>query len=438
MTLFQLLEKEMKEMNQQPTFSIETIRELVNQGMNVREMAEYLQVDFEMLSDFYCDCSKSDRAGFPIRLLITKPWLEEKLKTLTVSDICAETKTSISVINRLCKTYGIEKKPMLKTVLSPEVMHSLFVEQRLTDKEIASRYSFSTEWVKKLRRNYGISSDTRTMPENRMSIELFHRLFVEYGFTIKHLASMLEAKNYAVIDLKAKYSEHDGQLAKEICERKKYYAFHDLIELLFEELEPVALLEQLKNSTLAEVAEMYGIIPAPIAGVTTFSKEWLEILLNQRLSLDEIMATYHVGRAFLEKLIKDNEIHEPTPEEFLDEKLIQKLYCEDMWSDEEIAQSMHVATSNVAAFRKKHKIKRSKRYEISQRLPLDDFKKLYLIENMTLVQIAEMYDVSDKTISSLKALYAKQEPTLLAHTSGGVSKERFMFLKKRLHFKNFN
>ena len=67
MTLFQLLEKEMKEMNQQPTFSIETIRELVNQGMNVREMAEYLQVDFEMLSDFYCDCSKSDRAGFPIR-----------------------------------------------------------------------------------------------------------------------------------------------------------------------------------------------------------------------------------------------------------------------------------------------------------------------------------------------------------------------------------
>lgn len=425
-------------MNQQPTFSIDTIRELVNQGMTVSEMANHLQVDFELLSDFYCDCSRHDRAGFPIRLLVTKPWLEEKLRTLTVADICAETKISATAINRLCAKYGIERKPMLKTVLSPEVMYSLFVEQRLSDKEIASRYSFSTEWVKKLRRNYGISSDTRPTPEAKMSIEVFHRLFVEYGFTIKQIAAMLESKNYAVIDLKAQYAEHDSELGRDISDRKKYYAYQELIELLFEELEPVALLEQLKRYTLAEVAEMYGVIPAPIAGAKTFSKEWLEVLLKQRLSLDEIMATYHVGRAFLEKLIREHDLHEPTPDEFLDENLIRKLYCEDLWSDEEIAHSMKTAAYNIIAFRKARKIKRSKRYEISQRLPLDDFKHLYLIENMTLVQIAEMYDVSDKTISSLKALYAKQEPRLLAHTSGGVSKERFMFLKKRLHFKNFN
>lgn len=425
-------------MTQLPKFSIDEIRDLANRGITVSEMAKLLQVDFELLSDFYAVCSKEDRSGFPIRLLITKPWLEEKLKKLTVADICAETKTSVSVINRLCKTYGIEKKPMLKTVLSPEVMYSLFVEQRLTDKEIAARYSFSTEWIKKLRRNYGITSTTRTTPENRMTIELFHRLFVKYGFTIKQIATMLDAKNYTVLDLKAQFSSREGKLAEEIRDRKKYYAFQDLIELLFEELEPFALLEQLKRNTLAEVAEMYCVIPQPIAGIETFSKEWMELLLKQRLTIDEIMATYHVGRAFLEKLMSEHSLSEPDPEEFLDEELIRKLYCNNLWSDEEIAHSMKTATSTITSYRKAHSIKRSKRYEISQRLPLDDFKQLYLIENMTLAQIAEMYDVSNKSISSLKALYAKQEPALLEHTSGGVSKERFQYLKKRLHFKDFN
>lgn len=423
-------------MSQAQTFSAEQVRALAAEGIPVTEMAIRLQADYDTLFDLYVDWSKSDRIGFPIRLLITKSWLEEKIKKLTIADICAETKTNYPLISRFCKAYGIERKPMLKNVLSPEVMYSLFVEQGMSDREIGQRFSVSFETVKRLRVSYGISSDTRSKAENRIPIELFHRLYVQYGFTDMQLASMLGGTHYTIREIRSQFSARDGVLAEEIRNRTKFFGFQDLIEILFRELEPVALYEHLKTSTLAEVAEMYQIIPPAIPGILTFSKEWFEQIVR-RMSTTEIQKKYHIGKAYLKKMLDEYDLNGITPAESLDPILIQKLYCENYWSDEEIAQSLNTSVFVITSFRKDHGIKRSKRYEISQRLSAAEFKVLYLSENLTIAQIADLYGVSDKTMSALKALYAKDDPDLLNHMSGGVSEERLQYLKKRLRFKTF-
>ena len=157
---------------------------LVNKHYTVAEMAEQLGVDYDELFDFYAECSFQSRSDFPIGFLITKSWLENKMKTTPIATISIETKTSPSVIRRLAKKYGIETKPMLKDVLTPEVLYALFVEQCMSDSEIASKHNCSIETIKKLRSKYKITSEKRIDKTSEISIEFFHKLYVIYGFLL--------------------------------------------------------------------------------------------------------------------------------------------------------------------------------------------------------------------------------------------------------------
>ena len=83
------------DMSKDKKFSASQIRELASEGLTVQAMAEKLNVDFEELFFFYADCSAKDRSAYPIRLLVTKSWLEDKIKKAPISSICADTKLSI-------------------------------------------------------------------------------------------------------------------------------------------------------------------------------------------------------------------------------------------------------------------------------------------------------------------------------------------------------
>lgn len=129
-------------------------------------------------------------------------------------------KTSPSVIRRLAKKYGIETKPMLKDVLTPEVLYALFVEQCMSDSEIASKHNCSIETIKKLRSKYKITSEKRIDKTSEISIEFFHKLYVIYGFTNKQMTDLLGIAPYQFLCLKDKFSKEDHPLSNEIKKRK--------------------------------------------------------------------------------------------------------------------------------------------------------------------------------------------------------------------------
>ncbi len=421
-------------MNESRKLNTEQIISLVNENISVAEMADRLGVEYNILFDYYAECSTKDRRAYPIHLLITKTWLESKIKTATISDICYETKASPKIIHRLADKYGIQTKPMLKDVLTKEVLFALFVEQGIVDKDIAAKYNCSIETIKKLRKKYGITSAARTDVEPKISIEYFHRLYVEYGFTVKQLAKLLGTSVYQVLQLIKEFSSQQTTLGTEIRDRKKGFVYTGIIEELMNELEPILIFEQLKTKALTELAELYDIIPPAEPGVATLSREWLEVVLR-KMDIAEIKRKYHLGQYFISTLMEGTDLRPIPPIERLDEKLVRKLYIELHWNDEQIAAITGSVVYTVKMFRKKHNIRSSDRFTLEQRLPIDEFERLYLQEGLTNSQIASLYNVSERRIIDLKVVYSKTVPAISSHKSSGVSEERLQFLKKQLQFK---
>ena len=410
---------------------------LVNKHYTVEEMAEALDVDYNDLFDFYAECSFENRSDFPIGFLITQTWLEKKIKTTPIATISLETRTSPSVIRRLAKKYGIPTKPMLKDVLTQEVLHALFVEQCLTDAQIAEKYSCSIETIKKLRSKYKITSDERIDRTAELSIEVFHKLYVTYGFTNPQLTQVLGISPYQLLCLRDKFANAGHPLSEEIANRKKSYTYQALIEELLKELDPALILELLSTKTIAEAAEMYGIIPPAEQGVETFSKKWLEIVLH-KMDVTEIVKKYHIGAAYINNMMSEYGLKPVAVADRLDDELVRHLFVDKCWSDDQIAFLLGTSEYAIITLRKKKGIRPSQRPPLQERLPLDDFVQLYVEDNLTVAQIASLYGVSEKTIASLKLDYSISAPEIKSHTSSGVSEDRLMALKKQLRFKGMH
>ena len=415
----------------------EQIKFFVKEGLTVNDMALRLHIDYNHLVEQYILFSKEDRKAFPIDNLLTKELLAKLLEDNNFKQIINKYCIAPSVLKRLCVQYDIGNRTMLKNRLPYAKMHSLFVIQHLSDSEIAKRYSCSIESIKKLRKAYGIEAGMRIHECCDLSFEDFYRLFVEYGFTINQIAQMLGISYYMVLEIRSKYEKYDCERADEIKNRKKFYGYQSLIDLLLQKENAAVLLTKLKRKTLAEVAEEYKLIPEPVAfNIETFTPQWLEYVLK-RMSREEIIDTYHIGRSLLEDMINKNGFENLTPKNSLDGELIKTLYCDNYWTDDEIAFLLSTSTNHISSFRKIHNIKRSKRDQLSRRLSLDEFCELYLIESATVAQIAEIYRVSDKAVTALKTLYGKQDPRLKNNKARGVSEIKLKILKKKARFAGF-
>lgn len=417
-----------------PKITKENVLALIDKHYTVEEMAKELGVDYEDLFNFYVECSFQNRSEFPIGFLLTKSWLEKRLKTTPVASISIETKISPSVIRRLAKKYGIETKPLLKDVLTPEVLHALFIDQFMSDSEIATKYSCSIETIKKLRRKYNITSEARIDKKSEISIEFFHKLYVTYGFTVQQLSTLLGITPFNVLCLKDKFAEENHPLSVEIKNRKRCYTYHSLIDRILKKLDPALVLELLKTQSLAEIAEGYGLIPPPEPGIETFSKEWLEAVLK-KMDMLSIAKEYYIGQGYINSLMSKHNLKPVAVSDRLDAELVRHLFVDCCWTDDQIAFALKTSEYAIKTLRKKQGIKPSQRPLLSERLPLSTFIRLYVEENLTIAQISDLFGVSEKPIVALKSNYSKNEPCIKTHVSTGATEEKIMMLKKQLRFK---
>lgn len=411
-------------------FDKSIIASMADEGKTVAEMAQELKVDFNELSKFYISCFAEDKHTFPLRLLVTKSWLEEQLEKKTISQICQEIGTSFSVINRLVKIYEIKKKPLLKDVLTSEVLYSLFVEQHLSDKEIAKMYKCSIDTLKKLRAKYNITYESRTENLPVPSFEFFKRLYIEYGFSREQMMKLL---GYSVVQFNKLLSEY-GKNDNDIKTKRTLHAFQKIIELLLAKVDNLVLYEQLQEHTLAQVAEMYEIIPAAEPGVETFSPKWLELVLH-RMSVEQILREYHIGRAYLDSIMKQANLKPIPMIDRLDVNTVRYLFIECGWDEEEIAKALHSSKYTVGELLKREGISKKDRKSLEDKLTLSVFRNLFIDENLTLAQIAKIFRVTKQQVEDLKAKYDAKDPELASYEATGASNERFNYLLKQSKFK---
>ncbi len=403
------------------------------EGKTVADMADELKVDFYELSKFYISCFADDKHAFPLRLLVTKSWLEEELKNKNISQICQETGTSFSVINRLVKIYGIKKKPLLKDILTADVLYSLFVDQQLSDKEISKRYKCSIDTLKKLRAKYNISYESRTKKLPVPSLEYFKRLYIEYGFSRSQMMKLL---GYSVVQFNKLLNQY-GKQDKELKTKRPYHAFQKIIELLLVKVNSAVLYEHLETHTLAQVAEMYEIIPPAILDVETFSQEWLQIILG-KMSVEQIIREYHIGRSFLDSMMKESKLKPLPLIDRLDATTVKYLYVECGWDEDEIAKFLHSSRYAVTELLKREGISEKDRKKLEDRLTPEVFHHLFVDENLTLSQIGKIFGVGKQVISKLKANYEKKDSVLASYEPTGATNERFNYILKQIKYQAFN
>ena len=143
---------------------------------------------------------------------------------------------------------------------------------------------------------------------------------------------MMNCSTFFVETLQDNYIASTSPLATEIKSRRKSYTYTALIEKLFEELDPALLYELLKDKTLAEVAEMYNIIPPAIKNAGTFSPAWLKAVAN-RMSVSDIVQKYYISLSFVQAMMKEHNIKVSKVIERIDVDMVRKLYIENNWSD---------------------------------------------------------------------------------------------------------
>lgn len=414
-------------------FDVEKIREMAANGMTVAAMAVELNADVNDLSKFYITCYSKDQSAYPLNLLVTKSWLEKELASKRIAQICRETNTSFSVIKRLVKLYGISQKPLLKDVLTSEVLFDLFIKQQLSDSTIAERYSCSIETIKKLRAKYNITFENRIDELRIPPIEYYKRLYIDYGFTKEHMSKLIGCKPFQFQKIRDNYINAGHPLSAELKAKKPCLAFQRIIDALFEKVDPVILYEQLKIHTLAEVAEIYEIIPPAEPGVETFSKEWLNIVLH-KMNVGEVVDTYLISRTYIAEMMKSENIKPIPRSERLNTEAILSLYIENGWKEEEIAKMFGTTKTLIVSLLRRHGITAKDRKSIGERLNEEKFYELYVKENLTLQQISTLYGVSRAPIIKLKKEYAEINEEIRNHKSGGVSPERLDYLAKQLKF----
>ena len=393
-------------------------------------MAEKLGVNYRELSRFYISCSSNNPIAFPTHLLISKELLVKELEQKSVAQISREYNLTVAIINRLFAIYDIPAKQSLKKILTKELLYKLFVEENMSDREIAEKYKCSIVTTKKLRKQYNISYENRKQNKCNPSIEYFHKLAVEIGFSNEQLITLLGCNPFHLEQLKREYIAQGGKLAEDIASNIAATPYKQLICKVMETIEPAVLYELLKEKSLAEVAEMYEIIPPAEKGITTFSAEWLQVVLK-RMHIRQICNTYYISYVYLMRLKSANNIKIVPESEKVDAKRVKFLYIQCNWMPEKIAKDQNVTFYAIRSFLNKNGISAKDRITLEEKIPPKTFYNFYVKKNLTLHQIAELYETSEIKIISLKTKYLPFYPDIVNHRASGITRKKLLELMKK-------
>ena len=275
------------------------LKEYVDSGYNVTEIAEITSVNEKELFEFYINCYLEDFRSFPLEKAITKQLLAHELENSSVLQISVKYKVSVTPIKRLMNIYGLYK-PTLKDVLTPEVLFACFVEQDMTDREIANKYSCSVEAVKGLKKKYGIGRRNSTEFHKPAEVDFIAEIHIKYGFSNAQIAQMVHVQPWSIFKLFSDYAELHPEFSNKAF-RSTLPLYRNINSLLLEKIEPTVLFELLHDHTLTQIAEIYKIIPSGYAEYELGTEKWFK-KVSRNYTTDEIIELFHLPVAVVKRL----------------------------------------------------------------------------------------------------------------------------------------
>ena len=408
--------------------------EFIEKNGTFDEVANKLSVSIDELESYCFALCKNHPDEFDLKYFLTKPWFEEKLsKHDSIVEIANETGIHYRTLCYFKQKFFPEKRRNLAKEISRDTLWKLYVHQELSDNAIARMYDTKTANIKHLRLTYDIMASDRKPLEEKLPIELFHRLYVASKLGLGQIASLYNSSRTTVTELKNRYAGSSHPLAEEIANTNNMGHYPRFVEDLLQLISKEELCNQLRTKTIFEIAAQYKLIPPTANSLAPLSKEWFKAELLTK-SVATIAKENNITPSHVYLLISELGIETPTRTERISEELLRELFVNRCWSDAKIARHLAISAATVKNLRLKHKVYAEQRPSVEERIPPALFRYLYIEEKMSLVQIAAAFDIANSKIRDLRQKYISDGFTEFAHrTSTRIPPERLEYLYKQIH-----
>lgn len=408
--------------------------EFIEKTGSLDEVAEKLSVPVDRLEAYCFSLCKSDPENFKYTEFITKQWFEEKLtKYSTLVEISNATGIHYRTLCTLKQKFIPERPRHLSKEITREELWQMYVVEEMTDKSIAKRYNTDVASIKRLRGTYDIMASDRTPLENKLPIELFHRMYVVSKLSLSLIATLHNTSRVTLTELRDKYIAMGHPLSQEIADTDNTGYYPRFMGALMQLISKEDLCRELKTKTIYEIAAQYKLIAPTVNSHTPLSKEWLKAELMTK-SVKQIASETNMSVSRLYVIISEYGLSEATRTFHIDPNILRELFINRCWSDETIAEHLGVSPATVKRERLSHKILSDQRPPIENRISVEMFRYLFIEERMSLVQIGTAFRVSDAKIRELRKKYVAMGHTELAERqSNRITPERLEFLYKQIH-----
>ena len=408
--------------------------EFIENGSTFEAVAEKYEIPLDKLEAYCFSLCKERPDKFELKHFITRHWLETKLSELG-SLIAVSNYTGIHYrkLHYLRTKLLPEGTRSLSDELSRDTLWRLYVEQELTDKVIADMYGTKTANIKHLRQVYDIMASDRKPLEEKLPIELFHRLYVISKLGLGQIASLYNSSRVTITQLKTRYAEAGHPLSEEIANTNNMGYYPRFMEELLQLISKEDLCNELRTKTVFEVAARYKLIAPTANSLIPLSKEWFKAELLTK-SVNTIAKENNMTPGRVSVLLSEYGLDNPARTGRISRELLHELFVNRCWSDEKIAKHLSIAAGTIKRLRFQYRILSEQRPSVEERIPPALFRYLYIEEKMNLLQIAAAFDIAGSKIRELRKKYIADGYTEFAHrTSIHIQPERLEYLNKQIH-----
>lgn len=408
--------------------------EFIEKAGTLDEVSKKLSIPIDKLEAYCFSLCKNNPDEFDLKYFLTKAWFEDKLSRFdSLVEIANHTGIHYRTLCYFKQKFIPENRRNLSKEISRDTLWKLYVEQEMTDKAIAQMYGTNTANIKYLRQTYDIVAGDRKSLDEKLPIELFHRLYVVSKLGLGQIASLYNSSRTTVTELKNRYSEAGHPLSGEIAATNNMGYYPRFLEDLLQLISKEDLCRELRTKTIFEVAAQYKLIAPTANSLTPLSKEWFKAELLTK-NVATIAKENNMAPSRVSVLLSEFGLESTVRSERISEELLRELFINRCWSDAKIAKHLSVSAGTVKRLRLKYKILSEQRPSIEERIPPELFRYLYIEEKMNLVQIATAFDVANPKIHALRHKYIADGYTEFAHrTSIHIQPERLEYLYKQIH-----
>lgn len=198
-----------------------------------------------------------------------------------------------------------------------------------------------------------------------------------------------------------------------------------------------------RNLSLSKIAQMYGVTRQRMHQVyceykelypelfseakSLPSKEEIEGYLARNMPLSKIAQSFGISQSRLRKLMQKYSLKKELIKDRLTADELKRLYVESEMSDGEIAAMYGCSKNTVMKLRYTYGIYEFMRPKLEQKLPKELFEELYVKQELSLAQIAEIFGTNIVNVMELKKKYG-----IAKKRAKGVTQDELEAVKKTL------